>query len=254
MEIEGLKGRVAIITAAGQNIGKAVALAFAKAGAHVVINGKSDKRKLDAVAAEAKKFGVDVMPVVADATDADAIEKMAQAAAKRFGRIDVAVSTVGIRPFQAFHEISLEDWNHVITTNVTSAFILDRAVLPHMRRQKWGRIIHMSGSDGLFPLSNRAHVVASKHAMHGLAKAIALEYGPEGITANSIAPGWLHTDRNPAWFPNLAETVRHLEATLPLRHLGPAEDISNACIYLASDLGRFITGQMIHINGGEFMF
>ena len=253
MEIEGLKGRVAVVTAAGQNIGKAVALAFAKAGAHLVINGKSSQKKLDTVAAEAKKFGAEVMTTVADATDADAIAKMVDDAAKRFGRIDVAVSMVGIRPFQAFHDISLADWNNVLANNVTSAFILDRAVLPHMRRRKWGRIIHMAGTDALFPLANRAHVVASKHALHGLAKAIALEYGPDGITANSIAPGWLHTDRNPAWFPDLANTVRHLEATLPLRHLGTADDVANACIYLASDLGKFVTGHVIHINGGEFM-
>lgn len=111
----------------------------------------------------------------------------------------------------------------------------------------------MAGSDALFPLENRAHVVATKHALHGLAKAIALEYGPEGVTANSVAPGWVSTQRNPDWFPNLNDTVAELEKTLPLRHLGDVEDISNACIYLASDMGKFITGQMIHINGGEFM-
>src|SRR5262249_773775 len=115
------------------------------------------------------------------------------------------------------------------------------------------RIIHMSGTDGLFPLMNRAHVIATKHGMHGLAKAIALEYGPDGITANSIAPGWLHTERNSKWFPNLEDTIRHLEETLPVRHLGTVDDIANACLYLASDMGKFVTGHMIHINGGEFM-
>ena len=123
-----------------------------------------------------------------------------------------------------------------------------------MRERRFGRIIHMAGSDALFPLENRAHVVASKHALHGLAKALALEYGPEGITANSVAPGWVSSERNPEWFPQLDETLAHLEATLPVRRIGDLKDVSNACIYLASEMGKFVTGQMLHVNGGEFMF
>lgn len=89
--------------------------------------------------------------------------------------------------------------------------------------------------------------------MHGLAKAVALECGPDGVTANSIAPGWLDTDRNAAWYPNLAETYEHVKATVPLRTLGTAEDVANACLYLASDMGKFVTGHLLHVNGGEFM-
>lgn len=253
MEITGLKGKVAIVTAAGQNIGKAVALAFAKAGAHVVLSGLSSQKKIDATAEEARSYGVKALPILADATDPDAVQKMVDGAVKELGGVHVAVATVGIRPHQQFHEISIEDWHRVINTNLGGTFYLDRAVIPYMRKQKFGRIIHMSGTDGLFALANRAHVMATKHGMHGLAKAIALEYGPEGITANSIAPGWLYTDRNPEWYPNLQDTIRHYENTLPLRHLGTAEDVANACLYLASDLGKFVTGHMIHLNGGEFM-
>ena len=254
MEIEGLNGRTVIVTAASQNVGRAVALAFAKAGANVVLNGLSQISKLEAVAHEVEKFGVQALPILADCSDWKSVEKMVGSALNQFGSIDVAVAAVGIRPHQAFHDISVEDWEHVIKTNLNSAFYLDRAVLPHMRRRAFGRIIHMAGSDALFPLENRAHVVASKHALHGLAKAIALEYGPEGITANSIAPGWVETERKPEWFPTLDKTLSHLRETLPLRHLGDVEDIANACVYLASDMGKFMTGQMLHLNGGEFMF
>lgn len=253
MEITGLKDKVAIVTAAGQNIGKSVALAFAKAGAHVVLNGLSSQKKIDAVAEEARSYGVKALPILADASNPEAVQKMVDEAVKQLGAIHIAVATVGIRPHQAFHDISIEDWHRVINTNLGGTFYLDRAVLPYMRRQKYGRIIHMSGTDGLFALPNRAHVMATKHGMHALAKAIALEYGPEGITANSIAPGWLYTERNPEWYPNLKETIRHFEETLPVRELGTADDIANACIYLASDMGKFVTGHMIHINGGEFM-
>ncbi len=252
--IEGLSGRTVIVTGAGQNVGRAVVLAFAQAGANVVVNGLSHLAKVEEVAHEAEKFGVRALPLLADCANWDAVENMVGVAADRFGTIDVAVAGVGIRPHQAFHDISIDDWKRVIATNLDSAFHLDRAVLPHMRRRQFGRIIHMAGSDALFPLENRAHVVASKHALHGLAKAIALEYGPDGITANSVAPGWVQTDRNPEWFPTLEQTLAHLRQTLPLRHLGDVDDIANACIYLGSDMGKFMTGQMIHLNGGEFMF
>ena len=254
MKIKGLEGRTALVTAAGQNVGRQVALAFAQAGANVVINGLSDLGKLEKVAGEAEGFGVKALPYLADCSVWPAVSAMVEAAIKEFGSVDVAVSAVGIRPHQAFHEISIEDWDRVVRTNLNSAFYVDRAVIPHMRSNRFGRIIHMAGSDALFPLENRAHVVATKHALHGLAKAVALEYGPEGITANSVAPGWINTERNPDWFPGLQERLAGLETTLPLRHLGEVEDISNACLYLASDMGKFITGQMIHINGGEFMF
>jgi 3-oxoacyl-[acyl-carrier protein] reductase len=254
MQITGLAGKTALITAAGQNVSRRVALAFAEAGANVVINGLNDIGKLERVAVEAERFGVKALPILADCSDWASVSSMVEAAIGTFGCVDVAVSTVGIRPHQAFHDISIDDWDRVVRTNLNSAFYVDRAVISRMRLRLFGRIIHMAGSDALFPLENRAHVVATKHALHGLAKAIALEYGPEGITANSVAPGWISTQRNPDWFPDLEERLSGLEKTLPLRHLGDVEDISNACIYLASDMGKFVTGQMIHINGGEFMF
>jgi 3-oxoacyl-[acyl-carrier protein] reductase/2-deoxy-D-gluconate 3-dehydrogenase len=253
MEVPGLKGRVAVITAAGQNIGKAVALAFARAGAHIVITGGSDAAKIEAVADEARSLGVEAIASVCDGTDEAAMNALIGRAVAELGRVDIAVSCVGIRPHQPIDEITLQDWQKVIDTNLGSAFILTQAVLPHMRRRKFGRLLYMAGTDALFPLANRAHVVAAKHGMHGLAKAVALECGPDGVTANSIAPGWLDTDRNAAWYPDLAETYEHVKATVPLRTLGTAEDVANACLYLASDMGKFVTGHLLHVNGGEFM-
>ena len=253
MEIPGLKGRVAVITAAGQNIGKAIALAFARAGAHIVITGGSDAAKIEAVADQARSLGVEAMASVCDGTDETAMNTMVERAVSELGGIDIAVSCVGIRPHQPLEEITLQDWQKVISTNLGSAFILTQAVLPHMRGRKYGRLLYMAGTDALFPLANRAHVVAAKHGMHGLAKAVALECGPDGVTANSIAPGWLDTDRNAAWYPKLEETYAHVKAIVPLRTLGTADDVADACLYLASDMGKFVTGHLLHINGGEFM-
>lgn len=253
MEIPGLKGRVAVITAAGQNIGKSAALAFARAGSHIVITGGSDKTKIEAVAEQARSFGVKAIASVCDGTDEAAMTALIKRAVAELGSVDIAVSCVGIRPHQRLDEITLQDWQKVIDTNLGSAFILTQAVLPHMRGRKFGRLLYMAGTDALFPLANRAHVVAAKHGMHGLAKAVALECGPDGVTANSIAPGWLDTDRNAAWYPDLEATYEHVKATVPLRTLGTAEDVANACLYLASDMGKFVTGHLLHINGGEFM-
>jgi 3-oxoacyl-[acyl-carrier protein] reductase len=180
MQIQGLAGKTALVTAAGQNVGRRVALAFAEAGANVVINGLNDFGKLEKVAIEAERFVIKALPILADCSDWSSVSAMVETAIGTFGTVDVAVSAVGIRPHQAFHDISIEDWDRVVKTNLNSAFYIDRAVLPYMRKKRFGRIIHMAGSDALFPLENRAHVVATKNALHGLAKAIALEYGPEG--------------------------------------------------------------------------
>ncbi len=253
MDITGLKNKIVVVTGAGQNIGREICLAFAKSGAHIVINGLNSREKIENVAEEVRSFGVEAFPVLADASNFYAIDEMVKQAVAKFGSIDISVANVGIRPRQKFEEISIEDWQHVVGVNLNAAFYLARAVLPYMRNQKWGRIIHMSGTDGQYGLKNRAHVVSAKHAIIGLSRALAAEYGPDGITANSIAPGWIDTERNPEWFPDIEQRIRKIEDDLPLRKIGTVEDVANACLYLASDMGKFITGQVIHLNGGEYI-
>lgn len=248
-----LTGRTAIVTGSGQNIGRAISLKLAQAGANVVINGLHDRRKIERVAEEVRQIGCGALAILADVGNPEAVSALVSEAAGRFGTVDIAVSNVAVRPFQPFLDISLADWNRVLNTNLNSAFYLAQAVLPHMKERGWGRIIHISGSDAVFAIPNRAHVLASKAAVHALAKAIALEFGPCGVTANTVAPGWIETERDLRNYPNYEETVQHLRATLPLRRLGSVDDVANACLYLASELGAFVTGQMLHVNGGEFM-
>lgn len=248
-----LRGRTAIVTGSGQNIGKAIALALAAAGANVTINGLRDREKIDAVANEARALGVGALAVLADVGDPGAVASMVAATVREFGSADIAVSNVAIRPHQPFLEITADDWQRVVNTNLNAAFYLAHAVLSHMVQRRWGRLIHISGRDGFMPKANRAHNVTCKAALHGLAKAIAVEFGPHGITANTVAPGPTVTERDLSNYPDYQAMEKEWIAAMPLRRMATVEDIAAACAYLASDAAGYITGQLLHLNGGMLM-
>jgi len=248
-----LAGRVALVTGSGRNLGKGIALGYARAGADVVLNGHRDLAALEAVAVEVREQGSRALCVLADVTDPPAVEAMVQQTLDNFGRIDIAVSNVGLRPHQAFLDITVDDWRRVIETSLSSAFYLARAVLPAMMRQKWGRIIHMSGRDGFFTYGLRAHNVTAKAGLHALAKAIAVEFGEYGITANTIAPGKMDTVRDEANYPGYRELWAEAVKKMPMRRLGTADDVADVCLFLAHE-HSYLTGQLIHLNGGESMY
>ena len=249
-----LAGRTAIVTGSGRNIGRAIALGFAGQGANVVINGHSDTAALEAVAQEARALGGQAMVFKADVGDAASVQAMADAAVRQFGGIDIAVSNVSQRLHQAFLDISVEDWSRVLNTNLNSAFYLARACLPHMVKQHWGRIIHISGRDGFFPKAGRAHNVTCKAGTFALAKAIAVEFGVHGITANAVAPGIVQTSRDLAHYPDGGNSFEARRLAMPLQRIGHVDEIAGACSYLCSPAGSYVTGQVLHVTGGEFMF
>jgi 3-oxoacyl-[acyl-carrier protein] reductase len=249
-----LEGRTALVTGSGRNIGRAIALDFARLGANVVVNGHRDEGTLEAVADEARSHGVEAMTCLADVGDASAVRRMVDAAVERFGSLDIAVSNVSVRLHQPLLEISLDDWHRVFETNLHSAFYVARACLPHMKARGWGRVIHISGRDGFFPKANRAHNVTCKAATFALAKAIAVEFGPYGITANAVAPGIIETQRDTAHYPDAAHGFEARRQAMPLRRLGDVAEVAGACSYLCSPAAGFVTGQILHVNGGEFMF
>lgn len=246
-------GRTALVTGSGRNLGKGIALAFAKAGANVVLNGRNDVDALKAVAAEAESHGVKAHWVLGDISNPDDAQRIVAEALERFGSIDISVQNVGLRPRQSFLEISVDDWRRVIDTSLSSAFYLARGVLPGMRDKRWGRIIHMSGRDGFFVYANRAHNVTAKAGLHALAKAIAVEFGEYNITANTIAPGKMDTIRDEKNYPNYQALWAESVKTMPLRRLGTADDAAQCCMFLASP-ESWVTGQLIHLNGGESMY
>lgn len=248
-----LAGRTAIVTGSGQNVGRSIALYFAREGANVVINGHRNKAAVDNVIAEIHALGGEALGIMADVGDADAVAAMVRQTSDYFGAVDIAVSNVSIRRLQPFLEISIKDWNDTLNTNLNSCFYMARAVIPGMKARTWGRLIHISGVDGFAGhIPTRAHNIVCKSGMHAFAKAIAVEFGEFGITANTVSPGSLNTTRDWSQYP--PNWVEMRKAQIPVKRLGTADEIAAACLYLAGEDAGFVTGQVIHVNGGQYMY
>jgi NAD(P)-dependent dehydrogenase (short-subunit alcohol dehydrogenase family) len=248
-----LAGRTALITGSGQNIGKAIALAYAHLGANVVLNGHRNQAAIDAVAAEARDLGVGALAVLADVGDPAAVQSMVDQATKTFGSVDISVSNASLRLHTPFLDISLEEWQRIINSNLNASFYLARAVIPGMKQRGWGRIIHISGRDGFMPIPNRVHNITCKAGVYAMAKALALEFGPFGITANTVSPGLIDTTRDWTQYPQFRNGYGERIKEIPVRRPGHVDEIAAACAYLASDAAGFVTGQVIHVNGGDVM-
>jgi 3-oxoacyl-[acyl-carrier protein] reductase len=248
-----LEGKTAIVTGSGQNIGRAIAELFAREGAKVIINGFSNRENVDTVVDSIKQAGGEAMGIMADVSDVDQLKSMINEAEAAFGPIDILVNNVGRRLKIPFEEITPEIWRETINNNLNSVFYASHLVLPGMREREWGRIINISGYDGFTGhFSQRAANVTAKAGMHGLSKAIAREYGVHEVTANTVVPGAIDTKRDLKQYEHV--DVEHVLKQLSIKHAGESQDIAQACLYLAGDSGKYVTGQAIHVNGGEYMF
>jgi 3-oxoacyl-[acyl-carrier protein] reductase len=241
-----LRGRVALVTGGGRNIGRAIVLALAARGADVVINTRSRVDRAEAVAEEARKHGRRALVVAADVGDADAVRAMAARALGEFGAVDIVVNNAAIRPERAFLEMTDEDWHRVLAVDLHGAFYTARAFLPGMVARRWGRIINLLGMNALQGYVGRAHVSAAKHGLAGLTRALAREFGPYGITVNAVSPGPIATEHDD---PAQTAHIRSQLARIPLGRLGQPDDIARVCAFLASDDGAFVSGQVIGVNG-----
>lgn len=248
-----LAGRTAVVTGSGRNIGRAIALALGAQGARVVVNGHADRAAVDAVVAELQALGAPALGVMADVSDDAQVARLVAEATERFGGVDIAVSNVGIRRKQPFLEITPAQWDEVLRTNLGAAFYLARHAIPGMRARRWGRIVLISGFDGFWgQVPERAHNVTAKAGLHGLAMALAREFGPDGITANTVAPGAIDTVRD--WSQYTHQQRERIEAEIPLGRYGQPDEVAAACELLCTDRGGFISGQVIHVNGGHYMY
>ena len=248
-----ISGRTAIVTGSGRNIGRAIALAMAEGGANVVVNGHSDRDAVDALVAEIRLGGGRALGVMADVSAHDQVADLVEKTVAEFGSVDIAISNVGVRRKQPFLDISPEDWQLVLDTNLSPAFYMARNVIPHMQKRKWGRIIHISGFDGFWgQVTERAHNITAKAGLHGLAKALAREFGPDGITANSVVPGAIDTVRD--WSQYAHQDRERIRSEIPCGRFGKTDEVAAACVFLCAETGAFVSGQAIHVNGGHYMF
>jgi 3-oxoacyl-[acyl-carrier protein] reductase len=244
-----LEGRVAIVTGAGRNIGRGIALALADGGAAVVVNTRSNLKEAQAVAAEIERAGGKALAVTADVADADAVNKMVAAAAEKFGRIDILVNNAAVRVEQAFEGMTLAQWRAVTSIILDGAFNCVQACLPHLKKSGAGVIINIGGLSAHTGAARRPHVVAAKAGLIGLTRALAHELASDKIRVNTVTPGLMSAPR-PAGQP---EPQHHsLVQSLAGRRGEPA-DIAAAVRFLCGPGASFITGQNMQVNGGTFL-
>ncbi len=245
-----LDGKVALVTGAGRNIGRAIALALAKDGAAIVVNGRSDQAAVDAVAAEIVASGGHAIGVLADVSDAAAVKAMVERASATFGGIDIAVSNAGLRRQTKFLDMSLGEWREILSVALDGAFIVAQAVLPSMIARGGGALVGLSGISTHIGTPNRAHVSASKSGLEGLMRAIAIEFAEHNIRANCVAPGAVDTVRGASAG---AMPSRLRDSVAPLGRKASVDEIAAVVRMLAGPEGGYITGQTIHVNGGVFL-
>jgi 3-oxoacyl-[acyl-carrier protein] reductase len=243
-----LSGKIALVTGAGKNIGRTIALDLAAQGASVIVNGRSDRAAVDSVVAEINAAGGQAIGAMADVSDPKQTQSMVESAIAAFGGLDILVSNAGLRRQTPFLEMSLAEWREILSVALDGAFILCRAAVPHMLGRGGGAIIALSGISTHVGTPQRCHVSASKAGLEGLMRALAIELAPHRITCNTVAPGAVDTVRGAS-----AGTLPATLADIPLGRKAAMTEISATVRFLAGPDGRFITGQTIHVNGGAFL-
>ena len=242
-------GRAALVTGGGRNIGRACVLGLAEDGFNVAINGSSDKAACEKVAREAQNFGVEAIVVMGDVGKAEECMRIADAAIAAFGTVDALLNNAALRPNKPFLEMTEADWRRVISVDLDAAVWLARACLPGMVNKGWGRIVNFAGMNAIHGHAGRTPVSVAKHGVWGLAKALAMEFGPRGITANVISPGPIEADTPDAQSASAQARAASI-ARVPLGRMGTPVEVAAAARLLVSDAGAYINGQMIQVNGG----
>lgn len=237
----------AIVTGAGRGIGRAIAVELARHGYHILVDYAGNTSAAEETVALCQAEGVDAFAVQADVSDEDAVKGLVKSALERFGRIDVLINNAGITRDNLMLRMSAEDFDLVIEKNLRGAFLMTKYVGKEMLHQRSGRIVNISSVVGVHGNAGQANYAASKAGLIGLTKTTALEYASRGITANAIAPGFIDTDMTKV----LPEKVKEaMLQQIPLRQFGRPEDVAKAAAFLASDDARYITGQVLGVDGG----
>jgi 3-oxoacyl-[acyl-carrier protein] reductase len=244
-----LAGKVAVVTGAGRNIGRAIALALADGGASVVVNVRSNKDEADKVVAEIAAAGGKAANVLGDIADPKVAEALAAAALKNFGRLDILVNNAALRREKPITEMSHADWREVMDVILDGAFHCVKACLPALRKSGSGRIVNIGGMSAHIGSKDRAHVMTAKAALVGFSRALAHDLAEHGISANCVVPGAIDTPR-PTTSPMPAHHLTHGTIT---GERGKPEDVAAVVRFLSGPGAGFITGQTIHANGGAYL-
>ncbi len=244
-----LSGKVAVVTGAGRNIGRAIALALAEGGASVVVNVRSNRAEAEAVAREIDAAGGGAVVHVGDVADAAAVQAMADAAVKRFGRIDILVNNAALRREKPFAEMSYAEWREIMNVTLDGAFHCVKACLPALRTSGAGTVINIGGLSAHTGAKDRAHVVTAKAGLIGFTRALAHDLAADGITVNCVVPGLIGTPRA----KDKPEPAHHLTHQTITGERGKPEDVAVTVRFLSGPGARYINGQAIHANGGAYL-
>jgi 3-oxoacyl-[acyl-carrier protein] reductase len=243
-----LTGKVAIVTGAGRNIGRAIALTLAEGGASILVNARSNREEAEAVAREICSAGGKALVHIGDVADPGAVQAMADAAMKGFGRIDILVNNAALRREKPFDDMSYADWREIMDVTLDGAFHTTKACLAALRASAAGTIVFIGGLSAHSGARNRAHVVTAKAGIVGFTRALASELASDRITVNCVVPGLIGTSR-PKDKPEPAHHRTHQTLT---GERGKPEDIAAAVRFLCGPGARYVTGQAIHANGGAY--
>jgi 3-oxoacyl-[acyl-carrier protein] reductase len=242
-----LDGAVALITGAAHNIGRAIALDLADAGAAVTVITRADVAGVKAVAAEIEGRGGRALALQADVTKPEDTRRMVDETVKAFGRLDILVNNAGIRPEGAFETLTLDDWDAVLSVILDGPFLCTQAALAALEKSDRAAIVNIGGLTAYTGAPRRVHVITAKAGLDGMTKALAVELAPKGITVNLVAPGLIETKRDGE------EPAHRKTRTILAPRRGQPEDVAAMVRHLAGPKGRYITGQTIHVSGGVYM-
>jgi len=245
-----LSGKVALVTGGARNIGRAISVALASAGASIVVNARASRADAEDTLASIRSAGGDGVVHLADVADPRAVEAMVDAAVARFGRLDILVNNAAVREETPLAELALEHWRRVLAVILDGAFVCARACLPHLKRAGGGSIVNIGGQTAYTGAVGRPHVVAAKAGLAGLTRALAAELAPHAITVNCVVPGTIQTLRG---LPGAPERPAHRQALPALGRRGTPDEVASAVRFLCGPGARYITGQAVHVNGGGFM-
>jgi 3-oxoacyl-[acyl-carrier protein] reductase len=249
MTTRELDGKVAIVTGAGRNIGRAIALTLAEGGASVVVNVRGNRAEAEAVAREIEARGGKALVQLGDVGDAAAVQAMADAAIKHFGRIDILVNNAALRREKPFADMSYAEWREIMDVTLDGTFHCVKACLPALRRSGAGTIVNIGGLSAHTGARDRAHVVTAKAGIVGFTRALAHDLASDGITVNCVVPGLIGTPR-PRDTPEPAHHLTHQTIT---GERGTPEQVAAAVRFLCGPGARYVNGQAIHANGGAYL-